>query len=82
MAKSEASNYVAPIYKDRALKYLLKIAGGKKAVKLMNDEQKLAMKVARDKIAYEMMFNQLKWFRPFEYQKNSLLLAKPIPVGE
>ena len=76
MAKSEASNYVAPIYKDRALKYLLKIAGGKKAVKLMNDEQKLAMKVARDKIAYEMMFNQLKWFRPFEYQKRFFATGK------
>ena len=69
MAKSEASNYVLPIYKERALKYLVKIAGGKKAIGLMNDDQKKAMKVARDKIAYDMMFNQLKWFRPFEYQK-------------
>ena len=60
MAKSEASDYVQKIYKERALKYLLKLAGGKKAVNLMNSEQKMAMKVARDKISFDMQFNQLK----------------------
>ena len=69
MAKSEASDYVLPLYKSRALKYLIQLSGGKKAIKLMTDEQKMAMKNARDKIAYDMQFNQLKWFKPFEYQK-------------
>jgi len=69
MAKSEASDYVLPLYKSRALKYLVQVSGGKKAIKLMTDDQKMAMKTARDKIAYDMQFNQLKWFKPFEYQK-------------
>jgi len=69
MAKSEASDYVLPIYKSRALKYLVKLSGGKKATKLMSKEQLASMKIARDKIAYDMMFDQLKWFKPFDYQK-------------
>jgi len=69
MAKSEASDYIQPIYKDRALKHLVKLAGGKRAVKELDAEQLRKMKVARDKIATDMQFNQLKWFRPFEYQK-------------
>ena len=69
MAKSEASDYIQPIYKDRALKHLVKLAGGKRAVKELDAEQLKKMRVARDKIATDMQFNQLKWFRPFEYQK-------------
>ena len=69
MAKSEASNYVAPIYKDRALKHLVMMAGGKKKIAgLMPDQYKKMMR-ARDKVAYDMQFNQLKWFRPFTYQQ-------------
>jgi hypothetical protein len=40
MAKSEASDYIQPIYKDRALKYLVKLAGGKKLASALSDEQK------------------------------------------
>jgi hypothetical protein len=43
MAKSEASDYIQPIYKDRALKYLVKLAGGKKAANALSDEQKKKM---------------------------------------
>ena len=76
MAKSEASNYVAPIYKDRALKHLVMLAGGKKKIAgLMPDQYKKMMR-ARDKIAYDMQFNQLKWFRPFPYQKKFFQLGK------
>lgn len=68
MAKSENSGYIQPIYKDRALKYLVKMAGGKSAVKKFDADQLRKMRVARDKLAYDMQFNQLKWFRPFPYQ--------------
>lgn len=69
MAKSEASDYIQPIYKERALKHVLKMAGGKAAVKHMTPEQLLKMKKARDSVAKDMQFNAMKWFRPFPYQK-------------
>ena len=69
MAKSEASDYIQPVFKDRALKHVLKLAGGKAAVKHMTPEQLLKMKNARDHVARDMQFNAMKWFRPFEYQK-------------
>jgi len=69
MARSEATDYVMPIYKERALKHLVKLAGGKKAVNALSPEQMIKMKAARDKIALDMQYNQLKWFRPFAYQK-------------
>ena len=69
MAKSEASDYIQPIYKDRALKYLVKLSGGKKAASALSSEQKKKMMHARAKLAHDMQFNQLKWFRPFPYQK-------------
>jgi len=72
MAKSEASDYIQPIYKDRALKYLVKLAGGKRATQALDTEQKKKMMLARDKLAHDMQFNQLKWFRPFEYQAEFL----------
>jgi hypothetical protein len=68
MAKSEASDYIQPIYKDRAIKHLVKLAGGKSAIKHLDPVQLKQMKVARDVIAKEMQFNTLKWFRPFKYQ--------------
>ncbi len=68
MAKSEASDYIQPIYKDRALKHLVKMAGGKKYIKEMSPEQLQSMKVARDVVSKDMQFNTLKWFRPFKYQ--------------
>jgi phage terminase large subunit-like protein len=68
MAKSEASDYIQPIYKDRAIKHLVKLAGGKAAIKHLDGTQIKQMKVARDVIAKEMQFNTLKWFRPFKYQ--------------
>ena len=68
MAKSEASSYIQPIYKDRALKHLVKLAGGKQYLKYLDDEQLKSMHVARDKVAKDMQFNTLKWFRPFPYQ--------------
>ena len=68
MAKSEASSYIQPIYKDRALKHLVKLAGGKQYLKYLDDTQLKAMHIARDKIAKDMQFNTLKWFRPFPYQ--------------
>ena len=68
MAKSEASDYILPIYKDRAIKYLVQLAGGKSEVKKLDKDQLRAMKIARDKLAADMQFNQLKWFRPFKYQ--------------
>ena len=58
MAKSEASDYIQPIYKERALKYLIKMAGGKKATEQMSAEQLRAMKVARDKIAHDMQIGR------------------------
>ena len=61
MAKSEASNYVAPIYKERALKHLVMLAGGKKKIANLSPDQYKKMMRARDKIAYDMQFNQLKW---------------------
>ena len=69
MAKSEASDYILPLYKDRAIKHLVKLAGGKEKVKGLDSEQLKAMKVARDKLAQDMQFNTLKWFRPFKYQQ-------------
>jgi len=68
MAKSEASSYIQPIYKERALKHLVKLAGGKQYLKYLDEDQIRAMHVARDKIAKDMQFNTLKWFRPFPYQ--------------
>lgn len=69
MAKSEASDYVQPVFKDRALKHLVKLAGGKNVVKLFTPDQYKKMMLARDKIAHDMQFNSLKWFRPFPYQQ-------------
>lgn len=69
MAKSEASDYIQPIYKDRAIKHLVKLTGGKKVLANLSADQLRKMKVARDKIASDMQFNQLKWFRPFKYQQ-------------
>ena len=69
MAKSEASDYILPVYKNRALKHLVKLAGGKQYIKYLDGEQLRSMHVARDKIAYDMQFNAIKWFKPFEYQK-------------
>lgn len=68
MAKSEASDYIQPIYKDRALKHLVQLAGGKKYIKEMTPDQLKAMKTARDVVSKDMQFNTLKWFRPFKYQ--------------
>jgi phage terminase large subunit-like protein len=76
MAKSEASNYILPIYKDRALKHLVKLAGGKKATKALNPDQLRAMMIAREKIAEDMQFNAIKWFRPFPYQINFFKTGK------
>ena len=69
MAKSEASDYILPIYKDRALKHLIKMAGGKSAIKYLASEQLQKMRITRDAIAKDMQFNALKWFRPFKYQQ-------------
>ena len=68
MAKSEASDYIQPIYRDRALKHLVKLAGGKAAIKHLTPDQLNKMKAARDTVAKDMQFNTLKWFRPFKYQ--------------
>jgi len=76
MAKSESSEYILPIYKDRALKHMVHLAGGKKAIKYLSPEQLKAMKIARDKVAQDMQFNQLKWFRPFPYQKKFFKTGK------
>ena len=48
MAKSEASDYILPIYKDRALKHLVKLAGGKRAANALSDEQKKKMMTDRE----------------------------------
>lgn len=69
MAKSEASDYIQPIYKQRALKHLVKMAGGKAVVSMLSPDQLKKMQKARDTIAEDMQFNTLKWFRPFSYQK-------------
>ena len=69
MAKSEASDYIQPIYKQRALKHLVKMAGGKSAIKGLSPDQLKAMQKARTVIAKDMQFNTLKWFRPFKYQQ-------------
>lgn len=68
MAKSEASDYIQPIYKERALKYLVNRAGGKKAVSTLPEDKIVEMMAVRDKLAADMQFNTLKWFRPFKYQ--------------
>ncbi len=70
MAKSESTDYILPIYKERALKHLVKLAGGKSVIKSLDQDQLRKMKVARDQIAKDMQFNALKWFRPFKYQKD------------
>ena len=69
MAKSEASDYVQPIYKQRALKHLVAMAGGKAAIKALTPDQLKVMQTTRNAIAKDMQFNALKWFRPFAYQK-------------
>lgn len=69
MAKSESSDYIQPIYKDRALKHLIKMAGGKSAIKYLSPEHLKKMREARDLVAKDMQFNALKWFRPFKYQE-------------
>ena len=69
MAKSEASDYIQPIYRDRALKHLVNLAGGKSAIKHLDTEQLTKMKAARDVVAKDMQFNTMKWFRPFPYQE-------------
>ena len=76
MAKSEASSYIQPIYKQRATKYLVQLSGGKKEVERLGKEQLHKMRVARDKIALDMQFNALKWFRPFPYQKKFFKTGK------
>ena len=48
MAKSEASDYIQPIYKERALKHLVKLAGGKRAANSLSIEQKKKMMLAID----------------------------------
>jgi phage terminase large subunit-like protein len=68
MAKSESSDFIQPIYKQRALKHLIKVAGGKSVVKGFDADQLSAMQKARTAIAKDMQFNALKWFRPFPYQ--------------
>ena len=68
MAKSEASNYVLPLYKTRALKHLINLAGGKKKLKELDKDQLNVMRIAADKIAEDMQYNQMKWFKPFGYQ--------------
>ena len=70
MAKSESSDYIQPIYKDRALKHLIKMAGGKSAIKHLSPEHLKKMRAARDVVAKDMQFNALKWFRPFKYQED------------
>lgn len=76
MAKSEASDYIQPIYKQRATKYLVQLSGGKKEVEKLEKEQLHKMRVARDKIAHDMQFNALKWFRPFPYQRRFFKTGK------
>jgi hypothetical protein len=39
MARSEASDYILPIYKDRAIKHLVKMAGGKHRIKELDADQ-------------------------------------------
>jgi len=76
MAKSEASEYIQPLYKERALKHLVKLAGGKAVLKSLDHEQLKKMHKARDVLAKDMQFNQLKWFRPFPYQKEFFKTGK------
>ena len=76
MAKSEASNYVLPLYKTRALKHLINLAGGKKKLKELNKEQLNSMRIAVDKVAEDMQYNQMKWFKPFNYQTKFFDLGK------
>jgi len=68
MAKSEGTNYIQPLYKERALKHLVKLAGGKLAVKQLSPDQLNTMRKASVAVAKDMQFNSLKWFRPFPYQ--------------
>lgn len=70
MAKSEASDYILPVYKERALKHIIKLSGGKSVIKKLPKEHLLKMKKARDAVAKDMQFNTLKWFRPFKYQSD------------
>jgi hypothetical protein len=76
MAKSEASNYVLPLYKTRAIKHLVNLAGGKKKLKELTKEQINAMRIATDKVAEDMQYNQMKWFKPFSYQQKFFDLGK------
>ena len=76
MAKSEASTFIQPLYKTRALKHLINLAGGKKKLKEFTPEQFDAMRIATDKIAEDMQYNQLKWFKPFSYQNRFFDLGK------
>jgi len=76
MAKSEASNYVLPLYKARALKHLINLAGGKKKLKEFDREQFDAMRIATDKLSEDMQYNQMKWFKPFSYQTKFFKLGK------
>ena len=69
MAKSESSDYIQPIYKDRALKHLIKLAGGKSAIKHLSPDQLKKMRATVAVVAKDMQFNALKWFRPFKYQQ-------------
>ena len=76
MAKSEASTFIQPLYKTRALKHLINLAGGKKKLKEFTPEQFDAMRIATDKIAEDMQYNQMKWFKPFSYQSRFFELGK------
>ena len=76
MAKSEASTFIQPLYKTRALKHLINLAGGKKKLKEFTPEQFDAMRIATDKIAEDMQYNQMKWFKPFSYQSKFFELGK------
>ena len=76
MAKSEASDYIQPIYNERAMKYLVLAAGGKQKLLKLDANGLRKMKRARDQIAKDMQFNQLKWFRPFPYQKEFFRTGK------
>jgi phage terminase large subunit-like protein/Tfp pilus assembly protein PilV len=66
MARNE--DYILPLYKDRALKHLIKLSGGKLAVSQFTPDQLDKMKAARTVIAKDMQYDTLKWFRPFTYQ--------------
>ena len=67
---SKAETYIQPLLKKRALQHILSTAGmSQEDVLKMEPEQQMKLMHTRDKIAEEMQFNTLKWFKPFEYQK-------------